>query len=231
MILLIAIVVLFTQVLYAEQNGPRIHLNEVVSNSKMHSHRCIVNPNRLPGLFNDGSVLVLGANIGRTRNDHSWHLLASPSFIKFKKIFVEPIRTLYEELQRNIDHPRRGCANATAVNAAIAETSGEMTMYCIGLHSNGTMTAAAWLKQTCSLFKERLWHQNDIGTVYTRSEIEQQVVEHPVSAYSITDLLAKYAVGDVRMIQIDVEGFDYQVSESVILLLIIIIVLVCKFLL
>ena len=178
------------------------------------------------GRATTGSVLVIGANVGAVQNDPTFAMLASPSMAAIDKVFVEPMPALFRQLQANVANMSR----ANAVNAAIANVSGHVDMYCFGDfsgkdgHPHGKMVsflkACKCSSQLCSMSKARLFSRYDVlskaSNSHTRGMVEELITSTQVPALTVKKLLHHHvpAASPVVFVQIDVEGFDDHVLAS-----------------
>ena len=165
----------------------------------------------------NGSILVVGANIGDTNNDPEWQLMKKN--VAFKKYYVEPIPTLFKQLQQNIKRSR--VANATLINAAISDKVGETDMFCWRLNeTDGTSVVKGvprWFTQICSFNKSRLTsHPHDTGGVSLShlGNVDDHIVNMKVQTLNVPALFEKYNIQDIRYVQIDAEGFDYHIVKQ-----------------
>jgi len=130
------------------------------------------------------------------------------------KVFVEPVPTLFRQLENNIrDLPR-----SKALNLAIANETGKLPMYCVGMSAwdpeqkkktvNGSKP---WWSQMCSLSRDRLRHKYDMNTL---TALQAPVTEVIVRAMNVSTLLKEYGRSPVRYVQIDVEALDDYVLKQ-----------------
>jgi FkbM family methyltransferase len=164
----------------------------------------------------NGTILVIGANTGPSdSSDPSWEYLKSADH--FHKIFIEPIPSIFLKLKENV--VVNGVQNATFLNVAIATRVGEtnMTLYCIldGLRKD----VPFWADQICSQSLDRLYSQKDIlhkdkHLKTNKEKIMKHISTHIVPTMTINKVLKGYVKSRVRVIQIDVEGFDDYIVKS-----------------
>mmetsp|Transcript_88576 Transcript_88576/g.275568 ORF Transcript_88576/g.275568 Transcript_88576/m.275568 type:complete len:289 (-) Transcript_88576:34-900(-) len=160
------------------------------------------------------TALIIGAHVGKVYTDPVFDLLGKPAAAHVDKVFVEPMPSLFRELQRNI----AGMPRALAVQAAVAQEAGNTTLYCLGLENtteNLTFMPAAqritgtiWWSQICSLSRERLFHPHDVGRRRYSVDLRDMVTENVVPAITVEQLLRDHTTSPVRYVQIDVEGMD-----------------------
>lgn len=157
------------------------------------------------------TFVVIGANTGINSNDPLWKAIHSKRKTAYS-IFVEPIPFLFKKLQANMKEFDMG--KATCVNAAISGDNKNLTIYCSGMKEDGSIAVEAnfnkWAQQMCSMNKEHVYGSHD-----SREVVDKYMREYNVLGMSVENLLGKYANNaPVKMVQIDVEGFDDQVRRS-----------------
>lgn len=159
-----------------------------------------------------GTVLIVGANVGNNINDPIWSRLMSNETSHIHKVFVEPMPGLFKQLQHNIEN----MSHAKAVQAAVANTSGTMKLYCLGINQNGNITHAAeqthrqawWWNQICSLNRDRLSSQVNITKHGPIPDFASLVTEMDVPTKTFQTLLKESVPDPVLYLQIDVESLD-----------------------
>src|SRR5262249_11466320 len=92
--------------------------------------------------------------------------------------------------------------NIILVNAAIDELSGFRDMYCV---SAGTEELPSWTEQLASFQKEHILKHEDKAP-----GLSKYLVTLEVPTISFEDLLEKYRVDSLDLLQIDSEGMDAQ---------------------
>jgi FkbM family methyltransferase len=160
------------------------------------------------------TFVVIGANTGTNDNDPLWRHMSQLKDTTYS-VFVEPIPVIFNELQQNMKNS--GMKKSTCVNVAISPSEANLTLYCTGLHKDGTVATEAgfshWAKQTCTTSLNNLYkHQFN-----TREIVDKYMMVYNVLGMSVKRLLDTYATNaPVKIIQIDVEGLDDMVSEIII---------------
>lgn len=139
-----------------------------------------------------GTILQIGAFDGRSGDPLSAFLRQG----RARAILVEPIDEHFRMLQRTYD----GVAGVTLVQAAIARTDGEATMY--RATTAGRWRGDPWVGQIASFDRRHLLKHGVRG-----DEIE----EVAVPALSLASVLARCGVESVAFLQVDAEGFDAEV--------------------
>jgi len=175
--------------------------------------------------LSDSTLVIIGANIGATDTDGSWNLLKQHKGIQ--KVFVEPIPTLFQKLQKNV-----GEANLSRTmlrNLAIGQEKGTTTMYCWDLAKLKPLNLPYWFEQICSFERDRLFRNGyDTGKFMRRhfqnnrtaikEFANENIVPVTVEQDTVRGVL-ETAVGEsnlhqVSVVQIDTEGFDYHVVQQ-----------------
>lgn len=148
-----------------------------------------------------GSWLQIGANtLDPTDNHNDPFMLALPGFSSYNKYFVEPIPAVFEKLQKNTaDIP-----NSLAVNVAILpnNTVQESTvdMYCV---EDKEVDNLWWANQICSFNEEHIARHR----FNSFKKVE-------VLGLSFPELIRRHNIHNVRILLIDVEGFDAAVLRQ-----------------
>lgn len=157
--------------------------------------------------LSDSTMIIIGANIGDTTSDDSFPLLKDYKGVR--KILVEPIPYLFEQLSSNVE--KHGIQNATLVNAAIGESNGLATMYCWDPNLMSTRAWPDWFSQVCSFSRSRLYNQSYDTARF--GALQEDIVEVSVERVTVRNLFETHAgsMEDISVIQVDTEGFDYNV--------------------
>lgn len=161
----------------------------------------------------DFTVVQLGAFVGNTPNDPLYGRLR-PRLAegKGRLICVEPVREHFEKLVENY----RGAGNVRCENVAVADRNGEATLYRLGVDpvAHGY---PEWLAQLGSLKSDRmgsLWDRfekdADLKAFYLRHRLEERVV-----CVTFAELLRRHGVGRVDLLQMDVEGYEYEILSTI----------------
>ena len=156
---------------------------------------------KMPEVYLQGSWLQIGANtldpLGHTYQVEDPLLEYLPLYAEYRKIFVEAIPFLFEQLKNNTQH----MPNALPINAAIVpnnEAGKTVKMYCPPKEDFNE-----WLVGICSMDPEVVKHA--VGDKPPRV--------YDVRALSVEALLKEYDVKNVRVAMIDTEGFDVKILK------------------
>lgn len=154
----------------------------------------------------DGQYLYIGAFDGVTSDP----LADFIHRLGWKGILVEPQPSRFADLKRNLGH----LPGLTFENVAIARESGSVPMYRI--RDDLAMPAhfprhlgRVWLDQLASLDFETIAR----NLTYCCPDLEpsKYIESFQVPALSIQDLLDRHSWSSVDLVQVDAEGFDYEI--------------------
>jgi FkbM family methyltransferase len=109
-------------------------------------------------------------------------------------LLVEPLPNVFERLKRNYAGQNR----LRFVNAAVSAQNGRQKLYTVAMDGDSTLMA--------SFRRDTLAKAVPAGT--TISEIE-------VPTMRLDELLVTHDVADIDLLQIDVEGYDFEVIKMV----------------
>jgi FkbM family methyltransferase len=175
---------------------------------------------RLPITQHRVVVVQLGAFIGATRNDPLYrflkHYQSGPSGHgpEITAILVEPVSDFCERLKQNYD----GCRNIVFENAAISAKAGRAAFYRLkpGLDLK-RLGRPEWLYQIGSLHPERittLWEGYERDPALQRFLRENLVVEE-VPCLTFAQLAEKHHLDEIDLLQIDVEGHELEILQTI----------------
>jgi FkbM family methyltransferase len=126
------------------------------------------------------------ANDGQS-SDPIHHLI---KLYHWKGVLVEPLSDAFARLTKTYE----GEPQLIMENAAVAREEGTLTLWTVA-GSNGQLATF------------------DRAALLRRYPDESGVIEVPVRTISMTTLLAKHRVDHIDLLQIDAEGFDYEVIK------------------
>lgn len=186
-----------------------------------------------------GTALVIGANTGPgpggTDPMFKWLASAEAASALDNTFFIEPVPVVFRVLQHNL----RQLPRAQGLNVAIANQSGTLNMYCVGLAErvsetqNGGLQLSisdeaarlgvpGWAMETCSLTRGRLFSAKDFArsgqfggfrALRNRSAYDALITEHPVQVITFAELQQRYVRSRVLYLQVDAEGKDDEVVQ------------------
>jgi FkbM family methyltransferase len=147
-------------------------------------------------------VLVeVGANDGKT-GDPLYRLIRDNPACK--ALLIEPIPYLYERLRVTYS----GLSHCVLANVAIAPTAGAASIYYIDSRAKECLSdLPVYFEELASFHKHRIANVlGDRGASFLRQQLVQTV---PLKA-----LLAEHRITNVDLLQIDTEGFDFEVLKT-----------------
>jgi FkbM family methyltransferase len=142
--------------------------------------------------------MVIGANDGKLED----FLTSYFDKLQLTGILVEPVASLYERLcERFFSYQ-----NLFLENSAVDTKTKTRTIYKLKEISH----FPEWTKGLAS-FKKKviLSHQDEIA------DIMQYIVEEKVTCVTIASLLKKYQFPALNILQIDTEGYDFEIIKSI----------------
>lgn len=162
------------------------------------------------------TIIQIGAYVGDTQND------PLAAFLKAelsdnrgqasKVVLVEPVREYFESLQRNYSK-----LNGTRFeNAAITATEGVRDFYRIDVDPV-KFGLPDYLAQLGSLRSDRmtkLWDNYEKNADLQKFYLENRIVEK-VNCITFKQLIEKHQISDIDFLQIDAEGYDYEILRSI----------------
>lgn len=170
------------------------------------------------------SVVQIGAFVGATDNDplHAFLMRtlgdACESRRRSTAVLVEPVAEYFARLRQAY----AGVPGVRFERAAIAESAGTRDFHRLGADpvAHGL---PAWLSQLGSLRPDRmtaLWDRYERGHLAAESDTltrfyrEHQVIE-PVRCITFDMLLERHGLTHVDLLQIDAEGYDYEILRTI----------------
>jgi len=146
--------------------------------------------------LNEGFFFIqIGANDG-IRNDPIYHMVTNHNV---RGIVMEPVPSIFKKLQDNYkEYPK-----VEPLNLAIHNTKKENIIYQVNpkLEKYGDRATG-----TPSFFKEH--HKlNNID--------ESDIIEVPVKCVSLNELIELYQIKKIDLLQIDTEGYDYEIIKMI----------------
>jgi FkbM family methyltransferase len=142
------------------------------------------------------SFVQIGANDGKSHDP----LRRYVEEFGWSGVLVEPIPALFAELKENY----RGQPQLRFENAAIAREDGEATIYAVRRNSS----FPDWANELASFNKQVLLSHAPLVP-----GLESHVEAVTVPAMRITTLLKKHGIAGIDILQIDTEGFDYEILK------------------
>lgn len=114
-------------------------------------------------------------------------------------IALEPVVTIYEKLKENYS----GYPNIIPVNKAIHKSEKEMVLYRVNPDNN---QYPDWTIGTASFDKGH----HDLSKISN-----DDITEEKVKCISLDDLISEYKINHIDLLQIDTEGYDYEIIKMI----------------
>lgn len=162
------------------------------------------------------SIVQIGAHVGDTFNDPLCQFLhhhlgrnhADPTR-EIKVLLVEPVREHFEQLRKNY----ADLAGVHFENAAIAEEEGVRDFYRLGVDP-AAHGYPEWLSQLGSLKAETPILQNSENASQWRKFYRENQIVEPVNCITLDTLLDRHQIDGLDLLQLDTEGYDYEILKS-----------------
>ncbi|WP_428231311.1 FkbM family methyltransferase [Flavobacterium sp.] len=146
-------------------------------------------------LHDDFFFVQIGANDGISF-DPIYNLVTKE---KVSGIAIEPIPDIFKQLEKNYkNHP-----NVKLLNFAIHKDQSEMKLYRVDPHKKDY---PIWTKGTPSFNKDH----HKLGNIP-----ECDIVEEIVKCISFNKLIDKYSIKKIDLLQIDTEGYDFEIIKMI----------------
>lgn len=142
------------------------------------------------------SVVQIGANDGIS-NDPIHHLIKARGW---SLLAVEPLPSAYARLVETY----RSFPNVKCVCCAVAAHDGELTLYTLAASPFGGALEDHLASFSLDVLK-RHWRRVP--------HLESRIVPQPVRAVTLSTLIQQNNLDTVDMLQIDAEGFDYEIVK------------------
>jgi FkbM family methyltransferase len=162
------------------------------------------------------TLIQIGAYIGETSNDPLVRFLKATlsgnGRPDAKVVLVEPVREYFEKLKENY----RDLPGVRFENVAIAEQEGARDFYRIVVDPT-RFGLPEYLAQLGSLRSDRmtkLWDSYENDPTLQKFYLEHRVVEK-VQCITFKQLLQKHQISEVDFLQIDTEGYDFEILKSI----------------
>ena len=146
--------------------------------------------------MNDFFFVQIGGNDGVSFDDLYGFVTNYPS----RGVILEPVEDYFEDLKHNY----REYPNITPVNAGLHPSLKEATIYRVDPAFEESL--AGWTKGIASL------DPNHHKKSRTSSDV---MIEERVRCISWDELISEYGIAKIDLLQIDTEGFDFEVLKMV----------------
>jgi FkbM family methyltransferase len=181
-------------------------------------------PDLMEKLKNEGdslTIVQIGANVGDTGSDQIYDFLKKTCAdhpgdapVTCRAVLVEPVRHLFNQLRDNY----RNFLGVSCENVAIADRACTRNFYRlregIDLEGNGLQPFAEELGSFLPEHLNALWN-HDPGNHRLREFVEANTVVDEVSCLSMDDLVAKHHLQRIDLLQVDTEGYDYEILRTI----------------
>lgn len=146
-------------------------------------------------------VIQIGSNDGISGDP--LHRLVKKNKL-WNVLFVEPVPQMFELLKKNY----RSSHRFRFENSAINETGRNQIFYGIGDEAYESIPELSKdYKQIGSFSRD---HVQKLST----KSLEKYIVESEVSCITFNDLLKKYEIKTIQLLQIDAEGYDWKILSQ-----------------
>lgn len=165
-------------------------------------------------------IVQIGAHVGATCNDPVHRFIRTNSRpgrsgrATCRCVLIEPVRHLFERLVVSY----KDCAGVVCDNVAIADENAVRDFY--RLEENIDLKGSGmpeWLDQLGSLLPERmgeLWDRREKDPTYKQFISRHSVVDK-VRCITFDQLLDKHGITNIDFLQIDAEGYDYEIIQTI----------------
>lgn len=165
-------------------------------------------------------IVQIGANVGNTNSDQLYGFLKKhccetncKGKTRCRAVLVEPVKHLFEQLTANY----AGFEGVECENVAIAEVAGTRNFYRLREGIDPVAQGLpAFAHELGSFLPENLtslW-SHDPGNETLRKFVDANIVIDKIPCLTINDLLRKHGLSELDFLQIDTEGYDYQVLRA-----------------
>ncbi len=117
-------------------------------------------------------------------------------------VLVEPVPAMYERLVANY----AGVPNLVFENAAIGPANGTTTLYSVESRPGDPY----WVELIATFDRATILSHADVLT-----EVDQRIVEATVPSFTLSTLVARHQLDRIDLLQVDVEGYDYEVLKQI----------------
>ena len=163
---------------------------------------------RLPKL----TIVQLGAYVGASDNDPLFNFIRRKAHHGLKAVLVEPSKPSFQLLQQNY----AGVPGVSLENIAVADFSGTAEFYRLDVDPT-EHGFPEWLSQLSSLKEERM------GEIWLRYEADPEIqafylrhrVKEQVDCLTFADLMAAHQLNRIDLLQMDVEGFEWEILQTI----------------
>lgn len=146
----------------------------------------------------DVFIVIIGANSQQLDDFLSPYLTLK----NLTGLLVEPLKDIFDSLLAGY----HGRTNLHFENSAITKRNGAKNFYRV----NKDLANSAWTKGLGSLSKSVIEaHQNQL------ENIDRMIVKEKVNGISFSSLIEKYSISHINVLQIDTEGYDFEIIKTI----------------
>jgi FkbM family methyltransferase len=161
---------------------------------------------KLNAKTSDVFFVEIGAMDGVSFDPLYQHVVANG----WRGLLVEPLDDMFHQLKKAYQNQK----GLIFENVAIADAPGTKKMYRVSLEAVEKGLVPHWAKGISSFFEDR----NEIGGMGVSGEVFKKIQPHVVSEIvrceTLNNLLLKHDIRKIDVLQIDVEGYDYNVLKQ-----------------
>lgn len=152
--------------------------------------------------------IEIGANDGKYL-DPIWKYVKK---YNWRGILVEPVPEVFERLKKNYEG-----RDVILENAAIGKRCGIKKMYIIDTEREGMPESFKGYARAISSFRKRMWlnkkRSSEMKKMFNEIVLPS-MKEIMVDCTTLSSLMKKHGVEKVDLLQIDAEGYDYEILKT-----------------
>lgn len=152
-------------------------------------------------LNNKIKFIQIGSNNGINGDDLHEYIINN----NWTGILIEPVVYLFDELKFNY---KEYCDRLIFENSAISNTNGQLDFY--RLQKSNLLNLPSWYEEIGSFNKEIVLKHID-----RIPQIEDLIIKEKINAITFKDLIEKYDVKEINLLNIDTEGYDYEILKMI----------------
>jgi len=123
---------------------------------------------------------------------------------QWKGLLIEPVPYIFNRLKANFQDSKRFLLE----QVALGSTAGEATFYSVDPSANKSMpNLSHWFEKIGSLNRKHILK-------FFNGALEPFIVESTVKVCTLSGILKKNYIQDIHFLQIDTEGYDYEVLKT-----------------
>lgn len=155
----------------------------------------------LPDRVQQPTFVIIGANDGITEDPVSDIFLADS---RWKGLLIEPVPFCFQRLAATFQDSQRFALE----QAAIGKPSGSSSFYYVDQDATDDMNNRPfWFDQVGSFDRTHILR-------HLGGALEQHIVECTVEVRALGDILQKHNIDRLHFLQIDTEGYDYEIIQT-----------------